>query len=287
MYEIEGKSVEKDIKEKMLFFNKIFSKLKRFKQRENFKEVFFKINGSKATEPNGFEGEADVQKIGALLQKQVFQLNYPLRWYAFELLLRQTAVSEPLHGILTVQICKEIRHNEFDMEPNEVIGALKFFHLLNTMLYYDLKDFSSQDSNESLDLVFVDPSYMFNIIMELILKLREIHDVKNIEYFTPGEKETRKAIIPESFLEYSETAKKVGTYIPDFNSKLLSLYVKLSIAYQMKENHYFIPALLPLTNPVELADSYPYVFYFKARPLTEFVHFNVPMGFFVNSLSNF
>lgn len=274
--ESEGKSAEQSVCEKQERFHKILDSFDGLIcPNIRNQESFYKVNGLKAKEEDGFKDEV-VQTISDQLRKQAFEVEIPLRWYAFELLLRKTA--ESFHGILTLDFCKMIG-NELKMTNSDVESALKFFHLLNTMLYYPNESLDAVDTGS--DIVFVHPSYLFNIITELIILICKARAKESIEgHAAIIIKRAHRAIFPKEFICITETGKAVMEHISDFNSELLSLFEHLLIAKKVKLDGidmFFIPALLPLTDPSiammnsKSASNSPYVLLFKKM---------APIGFF-------
>ena len=88
--------------------------------------------------------------------------------YAFEISLRYKAslrnTSDSCYDILTLEECISTG-NIIGLENGEIVSALKFFHLLNTIFYYPL---------EVTDLIFVDP---YRLVKELVCKVRRKDDV--------------------------------------------------------------------------------------------------------------
>ena len=104
-------------------------------------------------------------KITQVLNDNAYEINVPLKWYCFDVLLHEVA-SEGC-GILTLSVC-EVLGEELGMSKPEIKNALIFLHLFNKILYY-------HESKECNDLVFVEVNSLVNILKELVMKVYEGH----------------------------------------------------------------------------------------------------------------
>ena len=225
-------------------------------------ELFYKVNGKKA-EVGDFSDKAIAEICQQLRKKEVvFEVEVPLYWHAFEIVLRKAA--NKVHGVLPLDACYKIGEKLYRMDTQEVQSALKFFHLLNTVLYY-------ADSKAS-DVVFGQTNLVYKIISELAICICQIrHEMKDTG--NPDMNKAANGHICENFLKMSMSCKTVCDYISNFNSVLISLFVELSLAVPVGDDKYFIPALLPLIDPSGVPNSFmcPFIFYFQE---------GAPMGFF-------
>lgn len=261
---------EEIICKKQQRFYEILSKFDGFvPPNPHNKEALFIVDGRQAKEAIHSKNEVALE-ISKKLRQQAFKVEIPLRWYVFELLLRKLAETFP--GVFTLDICQKIGKKQLNMKRDDVKNALKFFHLLNTVLYYPTDNTNDDES----DLVFVSPDNLFEIITELTIAICKLQNGESIdslqENFTV--KDAHRAIVPEDFLSVSEVIRTVLEYIPNFTSKLLLLFERLCIAKMIQYNginKFFIPALLPLTDPkiaVKSTDFCPYIFLFeKSAPI--------------------
>ena len=113
------------------------------------------VDGHKASER--IIDDPVINDIRCELNKQAFEVEIPLSWYAYEILLREKSCDSC--GVLTL---KEYTTSgmELGLEEGELTSALKFLYLLNSILYYP---------ENVTKLVFVDPFSLIQVINELIV----------------------------------------------------------------------------------------------------------------------
>jgi hypothetical protein len=203
------------------------------------------------------------------LNDKSYRVSIPLKWYCLSLILHQLA--DDSFGVLSLNDCQEVG-NLLELPSDEVISALKFFHILNTVLYY-------HDSPAS-DLVFVIPqNSIIQIISELMDKICK-HRSRNNPF-------TKKLVLGGKLSEndvnkHSGTSEQLSKIFPQFNKKLLDLFQHLLVAAKNDtDQDYFMPALLPVVEPHQSTQSTCLLFYFRK---------GTPMGLFcavvVHLLSN-
>ena len=247
---------------------------KEEKLSQIFQPIMFKLslyNGKILYQVDGRNAKKEVfddpatKEIRAELRDQAFEVNIPLSWYALEIMLRQNASC----GILSLDTCKNIG-TKINLEGAEVQSALKFFHLLNTILYYPGVS----------NLVFVKPESLIEVIrelMEYICKIREsVKTGRMTQYMIEA---AEKGVITKNVFKNFEKCKKIFDFFPDFSSELLQIFQHLLIATEIPEDKFFMPALLPLTDPSHATSSYKssLVYYFDK---------GVPLGLFCAMIVN-
>ena len=239
-----------------------------------------------------------LDKIAQVLYKNSYEIEVPLNWYCFDVLLHEVASKGC--GILTLSVCEELG-KELGMSLPEMKNALIFLHLFNKILYY-------HDSKECNDLVFVEVNSLVNILKELVMKVYKGHSavekvilewdslVKKGQLTTENMKQvcedasTREyddalkhnpdnaALLEIARDKALQNFKKIRDQCknPQFEEKLLKLFQELLIAAVLPSNEYFVPALLPLKEITHDPHKYPYAL----PPLLFCFEAAVPMGLF-------
>ena len=250
-----GEEVE-SIEEKEEKLAKIFESIEGNLSYHNITsgKILSEVDGRKA-----YQGAFDdpvIKEIRAELKEQAFKVNIPLRWYAFEILLRQEAIKGC--GVLSLEMCKATGLG-LGLHLEEIQSALKFFYLLNTILYYPGVS----------DLVFVLPHSLIEVISELMISVCKIRSGYNVGRGTvDAKKMADRGIISKDVFAKSQKSVKVSSYFQLFSSEVLKIFQHLLIATELPDNNFFMPALLPLidpseVNPVHNSTSCPLLFYFK------------------------
>ena len=119
------------------------------------------IDGRKASQ--GVFNDSVIKEIRTELKDQTFKVNIPLRWYAFEILLRKEAIK--VCGVLSLERCQATGLG-LGLYIEEIQSALKFFYLLNTILYFPGVS----------DLVFVLPHSLIEVVSELMILVCKIRN---------------------------------------------------------------------------------------------------------------
>ena len=229
------------------------------------------IDGRKAGEFNGHKaGESSdkaVEVIAKCLKDQSYKIKVPLRWHYFGVILRKK--SKETSGILDLPSCVEFGEM-LHMKPQEVHNALKFFHILKMLFYYD--------DSPAKDIVFVKLDCLVSIINDL---MSAVIDFRKMDGLDDNEKQlATEGCLSIKSLKSTDSFKKISLIFnndDDFVSKmLLGLFQHLDIAAQISEEEFLMPALLPLIDvsdtEVATLETTPLLFYFKDRA--------VPMGLF-------
>ena len=238
---------------------------KEEKLSQIFQPIMFKLslyNGKILYQVDGRNAKKEVfddpviKEIRAELRDQAFEVNIPLSWYAFEILLRQNASC----WIISLETCKTIG-TKINLQETEVESALKFFHLLNTILYYPGVS----------DLVFVKPESLIEVIRELMVYIcKKRENIKTGRTTQDMIEAAEKGFITKNVFKNFEKCKKIFEFFSNFSSELLQIFQHLLIATEMPKDKFFMPALLPLTDPSRATSSYKssLVYYFeKGAPL--------------------
>ena len=239
-------------------------------------ELLFKVDGRKASDPEEtFDDElkSTISNIRNELSKQAFEVDVPLTWYAYEILLRDSASSSC--GVLTLEECMSLGI-ALGLEDDEIEPALRFFSLLNSILYYP---------KEITNLAFIDPHSLIEIVNELMILVCKVRNGMNIGPGTlAGPDMANFGIISSDIFSHEEHFKKFHDISKavtdlkseeaiDFKSHLFSIFTHLLLAVKLPNSKppndkYFMPALLPLTDPsnaipFESSTNTALLFYFR------------------------
>ena len=258
MYEerLKNEDVVESIEEKEEKLAKIFQSIEGNLSYHDVTsgKILSEVDGRKASQ--GVFDDPVIKDIRAELKDQAFKVNIPLRWYAFEILLRQEAIKGC--GVLSLQECQATGLG-LDLHIEEIQSALKFFYLLNTILYYPGVS----------DLVFVLPHSLIEVVSELMILVCKIRNgVKIGRGAMDLKKMADHGIISKDVFAKSQKSEKISSYFQSFSSEVLKIFQHLLIATELPDNKFFMPALLPLidpskVNPVHNSISCPLLFYFK------------------------
>ena len=216
--------------------------------------ILYEVDGRKASQ--GVFDDPVVKKIRGEIKNQAFKVNIPLRWYAFEILLHKEAIKGC--GVLGLEECQATGLG-LGLHIEEIQSALKFFYLLNTILYYPGVS----------DLVFVFPHSLIEVISELMILVCKIRNGVGIGSGTIHVKKMAdRGIISKDVFDMSRKCANISSNFPTFSSEMLKIFQHLLIATELTDNKFFMPALLPLidpseVNPVHNSTSCPLLFYFK------------------------
>ena len=209
-----------------------------------------------------------IEEISKALRENAYEIEVPLRWYCFNMLLQD--VARDGCGVLSLSTCVKLGQELYsDMSKDEVVNALKFLNFLNKLLYYP-------DSEECNDIVFVQVESLVGITKELIAFIYEKHkDIAKLD-FRAERLVTRGQISVDILQQYSQNCVKVAQMFNGFEAKLLKLFQELLIAAPLpEEGQYFMPALLPVKDVTKadkpFSNTTPLLYYFKDA---------VPMGLF-------
>ena len=226
-------------------------------------KILSEVDGRKAMQ--GVVGDRVIEEIRKELSKQAFEVDIPLTWYAYEIFLRDKARGS--YGVLTLEECIS-SGIELGLEEGEAHSALKFFYLLNSLLYYP---------EEVTNLVFIDPHSLIQVVNELMVLVCKVRAEDDVGRGTRALPEMANfGIVSDDVFwhgEQFEMFAKIAEKFSDFKSHLFKIFAHLLIAKKLLSNKppnniYFMPALLPLIDPLEKvpfesSNSTPLIFYFK------------------------
>ena len=94
-------------------------------------KILSEVDGRKASQR--ITDDPVINDIRHELNKQAFEVEIPLSWYAYEILLREK--SRDSCDVLTLEECTT-SGMELGLEEGEITSVLKFLYLLNSILYY-------------------------------------------------------------------------------------------------------------------------------------------------------
>ena len=254
--QLRNENVVESIEEKEEKLAKIFQSIEGNLSYHNVTtgKILSEVDGRKAYQ--GVFDDPVIKEIRAELKDQAFKVNIPLKWYAFEILLRQEAIKGC--GVLSLEECKATGLG-LGLYIEEIQSALKFFYLLNNILYYPGVS----------DLVFILPHSLIEVVSELMILVCKIRNGVGIGSGTIDVKKMAdRGIISKDAFAKSQKSNKISSYFQSFSSEVLKIFQHLLIATELPDNKFFMPALLPLidpseVNPVHNSTSCPLLFYFK------------------------
>ena len=233
-------------------------------QNEAQFKILHEVDGRKAKE--GIFDDPVVEQIALKLREQAYIVRVPLRWHCFQTLIQRLTLNGS--GVLDLSFCKECGRR-LGMSDDEVVSAIKFFHILNSMLYYP--------NSGADDIVFANIHCLSDVITELmvtICKARNVNKYPNLDIKLLA----MEGIVSLDFIRKMKVCSSISRSIPLFVEKLLAIFQHLRIAVKVKNNEdqFFIPALLPVCdttdiNPFPESTTEPMLFYFKK---------GLPMGLF-------
>ena len=262
--EYDGKSESIEDKEEKLtnILNSVEGKI-CYQNKAQFK-ILHEVDGRKAI--MGIFDDPVVEQIAFKLREQAYIVKVPLKWHCFQTLIQKVALTSC--GVLNLSLCKVFGH-KLGMSDEEVVSAIKFFHILNSMLYYP-------DSGAD-DVVFANLHCLIDIINELMVTIcnaRNVNKYPNLDIKLLA----MEGIVTLDFIKTMETCSNILKSFPHFVEKLLAIFQHLLIAVKVENNEdqFFIPALLPVCdttdiNPFPESTIPPMLFYFKK---------GLPMGLF-------
>ena len=221
------------------------------------KKILFQVDGRKASDPREtFDDELKntIRSINDELSQQAFEIDVPLRWYAYEILLRDSTSKSC--GVLTQEECLSLGA-ALDLADDEIEPALRFFSLLNSILYYP---------KEVTNLVFIDPHSLIEVVNELMVLVCKVRNIVDIGPGTEAVSEMAfRGIISSDVFRHKKHFKKFHEISEavtnleseeaiDFISHLFEIFTHLLLATELPDSkppndRYFMPALLPLTDP--------------------------------------
>ena len=234
-----------------------------YQNKAQFK-ILHEVDGRKAKK--GIFDDPFVEQIAFKLREQAYIVKVPLKWHCLQNLIQKVALNRC--GVLNLSLCKVFGH-KLGMSDDEVVSAIKFVHILNSMLYYP-------DSGAD-DIVFANLHCLVDIINELMVT---ICNARNLNIYPNSDVKllAMEGIASVDFIRKMDPCSNILKSFPHFVEKLLAIFQHLLIAVKVEnnENQFFIPALLPVfdttdINPFPESTILPMLFYFKK---------GLPMGLF-------
>uniref|UniRef100_A0A1X7TQM3 Death domain-containing protein n=1 Tax=Amphimedon queenslandica TaxID=400682 RepID=A0A1X7TQM3_AMPQE len=217
------------------------------------------VDGSKAKRSE-FDDDPAIETISKALNEQAYEIEVPLKWHYFGVILRNEAKEN--NGILELSSCIGFG-KLLDMPEKEVTSALNFFHALKLLFYYH--------DSPAKDIVFVKLDAVINIIRKLMIKV-----CKPLDKLEAGPDEVAQ-LATKGYLSIEVLEKNAGA-LKGRESMLLGLFEYLKIAALIPTNKkgvvFLMPALLPVKDVSDsstFSKTLPLLFYFKEP---------VPMGLF-------
>ena len=265
----EGKNIE-SIEDKYTRLNQIFQGIadNLLCQNAGLNIIPYEVDGRNASKGD-FEDDV-IKEIRDKLSTNAFEVDIPLFWYGYEILLRHKACNSC--GILTLEECKSFG-KDLILE-DEIESALNYLHVINSILYYP----------EVTDLVFIDPYSLIQVVNELMVLLCKVRSGDSVSGGLLTLQEMSKhGVISSEGLSQVKLRKftEISNIYPIFKRDLMNVFVHLLIAAKLPNGKYFMPALLPLIDPLAATflsfGSTPLLFYFKN---------GAPVGFFCAMIAN-
>ena len=198
------------------------------------KQVVFPLN----TLNPGREEERNIKKIRDILfrSSSVPPVDIPLRWFAFEILLKQMT-SALFRGVLSREECFTVAMNMlyFEDDAAEFDAAIQYLHNLSVLFYY-------QDILP--EVVFADPQIIYDKVSELVFARYQLTTNKPFISLTyHWLKFYEFALVTAEFLSQPIFNKHYvpGLFEPEH---LIKLFNELLIFATFNESQLFVPALL-------------------------------------------
>ena len=198
------------------------------------KQIVFPLN---ALNP-GHKEERIIKNIRNLLLRSssVPPVDIPLRWFAFEILLKQMTGALQ-QGVLSREECfitaKKKLH--FENDAAEFDAAIQYLHNLSVLFYY----------HEILpEVIFADPQVIYDKVSELVLAHHKMSTDPEAQASTDDWcKFYEFALVTAEFLSQREFSKH---YVPGLFEiqHLIELFKKLLIFAVLDGTNLFVPALL-------------------------------------------
>ena len=280
---IHNGEIKETIEDKNVLLQQIFQSVEGNLSYESpvSGKILSEVDGSKACDPEEKHDDNLKKVIKGIrdeLSKQAFKVNIPLSWYAYEILLRHKARDSC--GVLPLKDCIS-SGVELGLEEGEIYSALKFLYLLNSILYYP--EIESK-------LVFIDPYSLIQVVNELMVLVCKIRSGVDVGRGSRALVEMANfgIITSEVFLhEELKMFARISANFDDFKNLLFNIFTHLLLAKKLLDNeqrnyNYFMPALLPLIDPLK-AVKFPN---YSGTPLLFHFTNGAPVGFFCAMIVN-
>ena len=144
------------------------------------------------------------------LREQAYIVKVPLRWHCFQTLLQRLTLNGS--GVLYLSFCKECGRR-LGMSDDEVVSAIKFFHILNSMLYYP-------DSGAD-DIVFANIHCLIDVITELMVTICKVRN-KNRYPNSDIKLLAMEGIVSLDYIRKMKECSSISRSIPQFCGEIAS-----------------------------------------------------------------
>ncbi|XP_019862402.1 PREDICTED: uncharacterized protein LOC109591029 [Amphimedon queenslandica] len=227
-------------------------------------QLLHEVDGSKAKRGE-FDDDPAINAIRKALNEQAYQIEVPLQWHCFGVILRNEAKDT---GILELSSCEEFGES-LGMSKDDVQSALQFFHALKLLFYYH--------DSPAKGIVFVKLDAVINIIRKLMIAV-----CKPRSTLEAGPDELAQ-LASKGYLSMNVLKMYAGA-LEGREDILLGLFVHLKIAALIQTGEsdqtneedavFLMPALLPVKDVSDAStfSKTPLLYYFNDEP--------VPMGLF-------
>ena len=226
--------------------------LKPFNVYDNFEDCF------KLFETEAERVDRRSKRITKLLRKGAYEVEVPLKWHYFGVILRKEAVKS--NGVLTKSFCVEYGKS-LDMSVEDVDKALESLHMSKMLLYYH--------DSPAKDIVFVKLDSLINIVRELVDNVLKYYQTS--EEIVPYQLSllATKGYLSVATLKLCKAVQAIAEGVCDKNysicsEKILELFQYVNITAKISEEQFFMPAILPVGNVSDLRNlptTIPLCFY--------------------------
>ena len=194
-----------------------------------------KLECTDSVEKNTFEIVEDIYNKSNHLLKDTTQYEIPISWFILELEIRKLCkikktVFMSLNDIK--ELCDSIMppHETMDMHMGIIKDAMKFYHMLGTLLYY-------HDVDALNDIVFTDPQWLFTNLTTIVTCKSNKNFHCSLNSF---DNMIKQGVFDINLLE------KLDLQLQGIKTEsFLELLVHLKIIAPIESNKYFIPTILP------------------------------------------
>ena len=207
------------------------------------KELIFPLNAKSPVE----EDWKTAKEIRKLIMEKCSPPpdDTPLRWYGLEIALQEMAEALK-RGVMSKEECFAVALR-FHFDRASFEAALQHLDQLNVIFYYP---------NTLPDVVFTDPQVLLDKVTELVRFSYELQneDADSVIMAKGGEyrKFQDNALVTSDFLASDKFGKH---YVPNLFSpfELVKLFRALLIFADFSDTEYFMPCLLRMISPKEVA----------------------------------
>ena len=168
------------------------------------------------------------QKIVDQVNKIKMEIQVPIRWFVFEIVMKDKVSEE---GIISLDTCHEISQN---LSMKDLMECLEYLDSLSLILYF-----------KSLpNVVFTDPQYLLDMLSNMI----SVSFIRH-SYLPPGVQDQlkTKGIFKDTLLDQLKSIRFVPSLFDkhDFLRLLADLCIVAPTCTCTSYTEYFIPVVLP------------------------------------------